>query len=125
MRQWRALVVDDSQSIRELVTAALSQVPGGTCVEACDGAEGIRRLSLEAFDIVFTDLNMPVLNGLALVSYIRQQPGTRSLPVVVVTTESASEDRKRLLAAGANAYVNKPIRADALQAQLRTLLRLE
>jgi two-component system chemotaxis response regulator CheY len=108
-----------------LVTAALSEVPGGTCVEACDGAEGIRRLALEAFDIVFTDLNMPVLNGLALVSYIRQQPGTRSLPVVVVTTESANEDRKRLLAAGANAYVNKPIRAEALQAQLRALLRLE
>jgi two-component system chemotaxis response regulator CheY len=125
MRQWRALVVDDSPGIRELVTAALSEVPGGTCVEACDGAEGIRRLALEAFDIVFTDLNMPVLNGLALVSYIRQQPGTRSLPVVVVTTESANEDRKRLLAAGANAYVNKPIRAEALQAHLRTLLRLE
>jgi two-component system chemotaxis response regulator CheY len=125
MRQWRALVVDDSPGIRQLVTAALSQVPGGTFVEACDGAEGIRHLTLEAFDIVFTDLNMPVLNGLALVSFIRQQPSTRSLPVVVVTTESAAEDRKRLLAAGANAYVNKPFRADALQAQLRALLRLD
>jgi two-component system chemotaxis response regulator CheY len=125
MRRWRALVVDDSPGIRQLVTAALSEVPGGTCVEACDGAEGIRQLALDTFDIVFTDLNMPVLNGLALVSYIRQQPGTRALPVVVVTTESAAEDRRRLLAAGANAYVNKPIQADVLQSQLRALLRLE
>ncbi len=82
-------------------------------------------MTSESFDIVFTDLNMPVLNGLALLSFIRQQPGTRSLPVVVVTPESADEDRKRLLAAGANAYVNKPIRADALQAQLRALLRMD
>ncbi|MHB8418939.1 MAG: response regulator [Myxococcales bacterium] len=125
VRALRALVVDDSAVMRLAMTEALSSIPGLSCVTAVDGADGIRRLGGERFDIVLTDLNMPILNGLALVSYIRRQPELQALPIVVVTTESAEEDRRRLLKAGADAYVVKPIVSATLQARVRELLRLE
>ncbi len=124
MRSIRALIVDDSELMREAMIDALGAIPDIACVTAGDGADGIRRLGAEIFDIVLTDLNMPVLNGLALVSYIRRQPALQTLPIVVVTTESAEEDRRRLLAAGANAYVVKPIAAEVLLARVRELLGL-
>ena len=122
MASWNALVVDDSPTVRQLVVIALRRIPGLTCTEACDGAEGIRRLSERRFDIVLTDLNMPILGGLALVSYIRGRPETCAIPVVVVTTEGADEDRRRLLAAGATAYLTKPIQAQLLIDRVKALL---
>jgi two-component system, chemotaxis family, chemotaxis protein CheY len=124
VKRVRALIVDDSAVMRQAMTDALAAIPGIACVTANDGAEGIRRLGAEAFDIVLTDLNMPVLNGLALVTFIRGQPSLKQLPIVVVTTESAEEDRRRLLGAGADAYVVKPIEAETLLAQVRRLVGL-
>ncbi len=120
----RALVVDDSPAMRAEVVAALRAIDGCSCVEAGDGAEGLRILGTEAFDIVVTDLNMPLLGGLALVQFIRNRPATRELPVVVVTSESAEEDRRRLAAAGANAYIIKPVDAGTLRARVREILGL-
>lgn len=124
MGPWTALVVDDSPTVRLLISAALRRIPGVTCLEARDGAEGIRRLTERRFDLVLTDINMPVLGGLALVSYLRSHSETHAVPVLVVTTEGAKEDQERLLAAGANGYLTKPIKAQQLIDRVRELLSI-
>ena len=118
----RALVVDDSESIRRQVVAALASVPNLACTEAGDGAAGIRAATSAAFDIVVTDLNMPLVGGLGLVTWLRGRAETRAVPIVVLTTVGDEENRRRLLAAGATAYLTKPVDAPQLVAKVAELL---
>ncbi len=120
----RALVVDDSASLRKSLVLALRRIEGLTCVEAGDGAEGLKHLTQGHFDIVLTDINMPVMDGLKLVAAIRQSDEHRQTPIVVITTESDSQDRDRALALGANRYMVKPVQAPEVIAAVRELLEL-
>jgi two-component system chemotaxis response regulator CheY len=120
----RALVVEDSTSLRKSLVTALKRVPGLTCVEADNGAEGLKRLGQEPFDIVLTDINMPVLDGLKLISAVRALPQHASTPIVVITTESDDKDRERALALGANRYMIKPVQAPEVIAAVKELLNL-
>jgi two-component system chemotaxis response regulator CheY len=121
----KALVVDDSQAMRRSIVYALQRIEGLLCFEANDGAEGIKRLSTERFDLIITDINMPIMDGLKLIAHVRSpQSAHRETPVVVITTESAPEDRRRALSLGANAYLVKPLRAQVVLATVRELLKL-
>jgi two-component system, chemotaxis family, chemotaxis protein CheY len=120
----RALVVDDSLPLRRSVMYALQRLGDVICIEAGDGAEAIKKLSSGAFDIVLTDINMPLLDGLKLISHIRGDPSVSKLPIVVITTESAEADKERALKLGADAYLIKPVKAqDVLDAVTRLLNR--
>ncbi len=121
----RALVVDDSLQLRRSVMFALQKLEGCTCVEAADGAEGLRKLQEGDFDIVLTDINMPVLDGLKLVAHIRSDPARARLPIVMITTESAEADRNRALKLGANAYLVKPVQAQVVLDTVKRLLARE
>lgn len=121
----RALVVDDSLAMRKSLVHALKRLAAAECDEAQDGAEGLKRFTAAAYDIVLTDINMPLMDGLKLVSAIRQTLGNRQVPIVVITTESASEDRARALSLGANAYLVKPVQAKTVVDTVRELLHLE
>ena len=121
----RALVVDDSPPMRKSIMQALQRMAGLVCDEAQDGADGIKKLNQERYDIVLTDINMPVLDGLKLVHHIRRDPLHRELPVVVITTEAADTDRARALALGANAYLVKPVQAHRILQTVRELLGLQ
>jgi two-component system chemotaxis response regulator CheY len=123
MQALRALVVDDSPSMRRTITVALDGIPGLECVEAQDGAEGLRKFGEGRFDLVFTDINMPLMDGLKLIHHIRRT-AQRQVPIVVVTTESAEEDRQRALALGASAYLLKPVQAVTVVETARALLGL-
>lgn len=120
----RALVVDDSLQLRKSIMYALQKLPDLVCVEASDGAEALRKFQSGHFDIVLTDINMPVLDGLKLVAHIRQDEANASLPVVVVTTEAAEADRDRALRLGANAYLVKPVQAHTVLDTVKRLLSL-
>jgi two-component system chemotaxis response regulator CheY len=120
----RALVVDDSASLRKSLVLALRRIEGLSCVEAGDGAEGLKQLNQGRFDIVLTDINMPVMDGLKLVAAIRQSEEHREIPVVVITTESDAQDRARALALGANRYMIKPVQAPEVIAAVKELLHL-
>lgn len=120
----RALVVDDSLQLRRSVMYALQKVPNLVCVEAGDGAEALRKLRGSAFDIVLSDINMPVLDGLKLVAHIRQDPSLAKLPIVMITTESAEADRERAMSLGANAYLVKPVQASEVLDTVKSLLGL-
>ncbi|MDP1917869.1 MAG: response regulator [Myxococcales bacterium] len=120
----RALVVDDSLQLRRSVMYALQKLPDVVCVEAGDGAEALRKLRGSAFDIVLSDINMPVLDGLKLVAHIRQDAALAKLPVIMITTESAEADRERAMNLGANAYLVKPVQASEVLETVKSLLGL-
>lgn len=120
----RALVVDDSLQLRRSIMYALQRLPDLVCVEAGDGAEALKKLQAGRFDIILTDINMPVLDGLKLVAYLRADPTTAKVPVVVVTTESAEVDRARAMTLGASAYLVKPVQAQLVLETVKRLLAL-
>jgi two-component system chemotaxis response regulator CheY len=124
MARLHALVVDDSSAMRTQLRYALQRVAGMDTVEASDGADAWRKLSSAAFDIVITDINMPLLDGLKLVALVRAGGVHQHVPVVVVTTEGAEADRKRAMSLGASAYLVKPVQANQVVETVRSLLRL-
>ncbi|HWR58012.1 MAG TPA: response regulator, partial [Thermodesulfovibrionales bacterium] len=69
----------------------------------------------ENFDLIVTDINMPDINGLELISFLKSNPNYKHIPLIIVTTERSEEDRERGMALGANAYVTKPFNSDELQ----------
>lgn len=122
MDQLRALVVDDSQAMRRNIVVALQRMGGITLDEAQDGVDALKRFTHERYDIVLTDINMPMMDGLKLVSHIRQMPERSAVPIVVITTESAEEDRQKALHLGASAYLVKPVQAKEVIDTVRMLL---
>jgi two-component system chemotaxis response regulator CheY len=106
-----ALVVEDSPTMRQLICFALRRIQDLEVVEADDGVDGLKKLSVQRFDILITDINMPVMDGLKLVSLVRKDEVHKEIPIVIITTEGAAEDRQRAMSLGANAYITKPIQA--------------
>jgi two-component system chemotaxis response regulator CheY len=120
-----ALVVEDSPMMRQLLVFALSRVKQLRVTEADDGVDGLRKLAGGKFDIILTDINMPIMDGLKLVKRVRTDPIHKDVPIVIITTESAEEDRQRALSLGANAYITKPIQAPQVIAKVKELLGLD
>jgi two-component system, chemotaxis family, chemotaxis protein CheY len=111
----RILVADDSPATRALVAAALADLPDVQVERAQTGVEAIKALSTTAIDLVLTDIHMPEINGLELVRFIKSEERLRAIPVIVISTEAAEDDRKRALALGADDYLPKPFTAHGLR----------
>ncbi len=114
MPEYAALVVEDSPTMRQLIAFALKRLRGIRIVEANDGVDGLKKLTTERIDIIFTDINMPVMDGLKLISLVREDESHKGIPIVVITTEGAVEDRERAIALGANDYITKPIQPNRI-----------
>ena len=125
MAQFRCLVVEDSPMMRQLIVFALHRLRELEVVEADDGVDAMRKLAASKFDIVVTDINMPIMDGLKLVKRIRSDEAHKNVPIIIITTEGSQEDRSRALALGANAYITKPIQAPQVIAKVKELLKLE
>mgnify|MGYP001584275352 FL=1 len=124
MARFRILVVEDSPTMRQLITFTLKRLNDVEIVEASDGVDGLKKISAGKFDIIFTDINMPIMDGLKLVSLVKNDPANKDIPIVVITTEGGQEDRDRALALGANSYITKPIQATSLLATATQLLKI-
>ncbi len=124
MSEHKVLIVEDSPTMRQLISFALKRLRGIQIVEASDGVDGLKKLSADKFDLIFTDINMPIMDGLKLVSLVRNDAGYKSTPIVVITTEGAQEDRERALALGANDYITKPIQANRILDIAKGLLNI-
>lgn len=122
MPEYKVLIIEDSPTMRQLIAFALKRLPGVRIVEASDGVDGLKKLSSDKFDLILTDINMPVMDGLKLVSLVRNDANYRTTPIVVITTEGAQEDRDRALSLGANDYITKPIQANRILELARSLL---
>ena len=116
------LIVEDSPTMRQLLVFSLRRLKECRIIEAVDGVDALKKLTTERIDLVITDINMPMMDGLKLISLIRGNPRTKLVPIIIVTTEGAEEDRKRGLALGANAYIPKPIQPSDLLKTIASLL---
>jgi two-component system chemotaxis response regulator CheY len=119
----RILAVDDSPSVRQMVKLTLSGA-GYDIVEACDGADGLSKARASTLDMVVTDLNMPVMNGLGLIRELRKLPAYRGVPILFLTTESDPEMKQQAKAAGATGWITKPFQQDQLVAVVKKVLGL-
>jgi two-component system, chemotaxis family, chemotaxis protein CheY len=116
------LVVDDSATTRMLISLTLKKEGVYRIVEVSNGREAVDKLSVEPVDCVLTDINMPQMNGLDLITYIRSQHREPKLPIIVITTQGEEESRDKGMAQGANAYLTKPISGPKLVSLVRELL---
>ena len=114
----RILVVDDSPATRALIAAVLAEATDLQVERVAAGLEAIKLLSTTEIDLVLTDLHMPEINGLELIRFIKEDARLKRIPVVIISTETAAEDRQRGLALGADDYLAKPFTAAQL---LRTI----
>jgi two-component system, chemotaxis family, chemotaxis protein CheY len=122
--EYSCLVVEDSPMMRQLVVFALGRISNLSVTEADDGVDGLRKLAAGKFDIILTDINMPIMDGLKLIQRVRMDATHKDTPIVVITTEGGREDRERALRLGANAYITKPIQAPRVMATVKELLRI-
>ena len=125
MSEYTCLVVEDSPMMRQLLVFALARVKNLHITEADDGVDGLRKLAVGRYDIIVTDINMPIMDGLKLVKRVRTDPIHKDTPIVFITTEGSNEDRQRALHLGANAFITKPIKAPQVIATVKELLKIE
>ena len=119
----RILIVEDSPTMRSLLTSSLEELEGPVkIVEVGSGFEALRHLPRERFDLIVTDINMPDINGLELVSFVKNNAAYRDIPLVIVSTERSERDRDKGLGLGADAYLVKPFEPEVLRDIARRLL---
>jgi two-component system chemotaxis response regulator CheY len=116
------LTVDDSPSIRQMIKLVLAP-EGHNVVEAADGAAGLAVGKTQKFDLVITDLNMPVMNGMEMIRAMRALPSFVGVPIVFLTTESDDAVKQEAKAAGATGWITKPFKPEQLLAVIAKLVR--
>jgi two-component system, chemotaxis family, chemotaxis protein CheY len=117
----RIMAVDDSASIRQMVGFTLRQA-GYEVVEAVDGKDALSKLDGNPVHMVITDLNMPNLDGIGLIKWIRASSKYRFIPVVMLTTESQEARKQEGKTAGATGWVVKPFRPEQLVSVIKKVL---
>ena len=115
----RILVVEDSATMRAFVRSALESDPEGggdiEVTEASSGFDALRLLPRGPYDLVITDINMPDINGLELVQFMRKSEQHKDTPVVLISTQGSERDRQRGLSLGANDFLAKPFTMESLR----------
>ena len=104
----KILLVEDNNAMRNLVATALDQHLSVDVYEAENGFAALKLIPDNEFELIITDINMPDINGLELITFLRQHPVYKAVPILIITTEAGEEDRKRGLAIGADGYLVKP-----------------
>lgn len=118
----RILVVEDSPMTRSLIVSSLEDMGDFLVIEATNGFQALRKLPEVFPDLVITDINMPDINGLEVVRFVKQNDNFKHIPVIIVTTEGRDVDRERGLRMGADRYLIKPFELEELQDFVRELL---
>ncbi len=116
------LIVEDSKAIRSMIRVSLEETGGFFAVEAGNGFEALKALPTRRFDLIITDINMPDINGLELIGFVKSNPSYRGIPLIIVSTEKSDEDKKRGMALGAAGYVVKPFTKEELMTAAKSAL---
>jgi two-component system chemotaxis response regulator CheY len=116
------LIADDSPAMRAMLVSAIESLGDYRIVEASSGFEALRLLPREKVDLILTDINMPDINGLELISYLRNNANYLSIPVFIISTEGSQQDIEKGRRLGANEYLTKPFDPTRLQALITTYL---
>ena len=115
------LAVDDSASMRQMVSFTLKGA-GYTVEEACDGSEALKIAKTKRFDLVLSDINMPVMDGIELVTELRKLGEYKFVPVLMLTTESAGDKKMAGKKAGATGWIVKPFNPEQLLNTIKKVL---
>lgn len=115
------LAVDDSASMRQMVAFTLKGA-GYEVVEAADGAKALQRAKAKRFHLVISDVNMPVMDGIALVKQLRLLPNYQLTPILMLTTESGEHRAQQGEAAGATGWIVKPFNPEQLVNTVKRVL---
>jgi two-component system chemotaxis response regulator CheY len=118
------LIVEDSSMTRSMIRAVVEEIDDLETVEASTGFEALKALPSQTFDLIVTDINMPDINGLELINFVKKDERYKGIPLLIVSTEKSEEDKKRGMAIGANAYITKPFEPQQLQDAVKSLLGL-
>ncbi|TLM68466.1 MAG: response regulator [Deltaproteobacteria bacterium] len=116
----RVMAVDDSATVRQVLQMTLEGA-GYQVVEAVDGRDALDKLGRTTVDMMVTDLNMPNMDGIDLIRHVRQSPGNRFMPIIMLTTESQPEKKQEGKAAGASGWIVKPFKPEQLLAVVRMI----
>src|ERR1700686_468705 len=117
------LVVEDSPTMRQLISFSLKRFKNAKIIEAVDGVDALKKLSgPDKIDLILTDINMPVMDGLKLVSLVRQNAQLKAIPIIITTTEGPEQHPEPALSPGANAHLSKPIQSSHLIKTISELL---
>ena len=120
----KVLSVEDSGATRELLRSALETIEVVEVHMAVSGFDALKVLPRHRFELIITDINMPDINGLELINFVKKNPHYRDTPLFVVTTEGREQDRDRGLQLGANEYVVKPFDPARISELVRRYLKL-
>ena len=115
------LVVDDSKVMRDMVAACLRPNTTIAVTQASSGLEAIEKLSMQKFDVVVLDLNMPDIGGIEVVEFVRSQDKLRTLPIIIVTTRGDEASRANALRVGATKFLTKPFTPEAILGEVNAL----
>jgi len=119
----RILVIEDTQSTRSFLSALIREAIPAEIIECQNGLEAIKVLPHTRVDLIVTDLNMPDINGLELIRFVKSNRNFSHIPLIVVTTESNPRERQKTLALGVDAYFTKPFSTTEFQKAILTFLR--
>ena len=119
----KVLVVEDSITMRSLITSTLEEISGFTVIAVGNGFEALKTLPQQPIDLIITDINMPDINGLEIVKFVKNHPNFRTIPLMIVSTEQSDEDIRKGLSLGASAYVTKPFNPDELRKTVQDVLK--
>lgn len=117
------LIADDSAAMRAMLVAAIDPLGDYRIVEASSGFEALRLLPREQVDLVLTDINMPDINGLELISYLRANANYENIPVFIISTEGSTKDIEKGKLLGANEYIVKPFNPSQIQQLVASYLK--
>ena len=120
--QTKILVVDDSSTMRRILKTTLARIGFENVSEAANGAEALTACSENPFQVVLTDWNMPEVDGLELVTKLREKDEYAKVPIMMITTEGGKQDVVEALTRGVNDYVVKPFTPDVLKEKMDSLL---
>jgi two-component system chemotaxis response regulator CheY len=123
MASIKILIVDDSITIRRIITNALKTVGFTETIEASNGKEALEKLTSSKVDFVITDWNMPEMNGLDLIKEIRANPVYSSMPILMITTRGTEHDVVEALQAKVNSYIMKPFTPQELKEKIEGILK--
>lgn len=121
---FKVLIVEDSKASREYIAATVESVEGVQAVTTGSGFEALKILPRHTFDLIITDINMPDINGLELINFVKKNPRYRDTPLFVITTEGRAQDRDKGLALGAAEYLIKPFEPSDLEGLLKRYLKI-
>ncbi len=120
----RVLLVEDSATMRGFVTSALESGGNFHVTAAPSGFEALKILPRASYDVIITDINMPDINGLELINFVKKNPNYRQTPLFIITTEGRDQDKARGLALGAAEYLIKPFEPRNLEGLLKRYLKI-